>query len=227
MTSLVQITRDPFCRPWKRSRRVLEEARRRKLSITLAVDERSCADCRMQAEAFHPVWFTPPYDSCGPVIEEMVHRAREPMVLAVSDDEEPSQRLWAFAQRPPMRMNWTVRLITPTPDGRLYMRGTEIQIRLMYLPEWHWIGGISGYDEHGKNVGASQLVMWHFATFAPREVREAKLRAYQEGAKQDSTTPESQGHAEWKDYGERHFWEDRPDMIVPMPADLKVQYPKA
>jgi hypothetical protein len=225
VTALVQITRDPFCHDWKRTSRVLTEARRRNFSVILAVDQRSCLECHKRAMEYDPIWFIPPYNSCGPVIEEIVHKASDPMVLLVSDDEEPSPKLWAFAQRPPIRMNWTVRMLTPIPDGRLYPPGEEIQIRLIHTPTWHWVGGISGYDDHGGNVGASQLVLWHFATFAPREFRESKLQNYQDGAKQDFTTPTELSQTDWATYGERHGWEDRPDMIVPMPDDLKAQYP--
>jgi hypothetical protein len=213
------LTRDPFCHPWKRTARVLAEARRRRFSITLAVDERSCADCCERAKEYEPIWFTPPHDYCEPVMDEMVHRSKEPMALLVSDDEEPSARLWLFAQQPPVRMSWTVRLITPTPNGRLYKPGMEVQLRLIHTPSWHWVGDIGGHDEHGGRVGASQLVLWHFATFAPREFRDRKFDGYRAGNALSET--------DWEIYARRHNYEDWPDQVVAMPKDLKAQYPPA
>jgi len=221
------VTRDPFCHPWKRAERVMDEAIRRNFEVVIGLDERSCQDCLQemfgQPVSIYP--FTPPYDSCGPVLDEMVHKANDPTVLLVSDDEEPSPGLWDFATKPTIPdLSWTVRMLTPVPDGRLYELGTEIQIRVIAKDYWRWIGGISGYDEHAGRVGASQKILWHYALHASRDLREKKIPAYRLGSLQDPLTPE-QWDKDWHTFTARHYWEDNPDAIVPMPADLAAQLP--
>lgn len=211
------ITRDPFCHPWKRARRVIDEALRRRFPIVLAVDERSCYGCKFAAEiqeAERVLWFTPTRDSCDEMLNTVVQATSTDYCLMVADDEEPSPALWDFAAKPLIPASYAVKVLTPTPDGRLYTLGTEIQIRLVERKQWRWIGGIDGHDDPSARAAiAHHLILWHYATFAPREFREAKLLRYIEyGA-----TPE---------YGERHFWEDRYDAIVEIPEDLKRQLPK-
>lgn len=213
--SLTMITRDPFCKPWKRTERVIAEAKRREWETIIALDIRSCDDCCYKLGTLTPskivVW-KPTRDSCDEMIDSIVRQATGEMVLMLADDEEPSRSLWDF--QPPALANYAVKLVTPTPDGRVYALGTELQCRLVDPRTWKWVGGVAGFDDvGGKGVLADHLVMWHFATFAPREVREAKLANYKTLGADDH-------------FGERHIYERRPDAIIPMTAKLKAEYPR-
>lgn len=210
--SLTMITRDPFCKPWKRSARVLGEAIRRGWEVVVAMDSRSCEGCRTAMPGVSYTW-TPTRDSCDEQYDAIVRRTHGSLVLMVADDEEPSPSLWDFAEHPPALANYAVKLVTPTPDGRVYTLGTEIQARLVNPKTWRWVGGIAGTDEiRGAAYFAGDLILWHFATCAPRDVREAKLANYKTLGADDH-------------YGERHIYERRPDAIIPMSKALRAQFP--
>ena len=219
--TLATVTRDPFCHPWKRADRYLTEAANRGWDIVVGLDRRTCEPCMRQlllilskAPRAQVLRFLPVQESCDEMLEEVVHTTRSKRVLLVSDDEEPSPALWALAQKPPIEANWAIQMVCPLPDLRLYAPGTEIQMRLLNPKTWHWVGGLGGYDDNGGNAASAiHAILWHFACWAPRDYREAKMISYQKlGA-----TPE---------YGRRHFWEEHQDETVPMTPALRAQFPE-
>lgn len=216
---MTMITRDPFA-PWKRAERTLLEAQRRGIRTTVALDERSTVHDRQRiAElADESYTFLPPDDTCATQINPVVQRNGSWRVLMVADDEEPSPDLWDFFQKAPMPLCYSVLILTPTPDGRIYNNGKEIQIRIVNPRIWQWRGGFDGHDVINGNVNAPSVatsyILWHFATFAPKEHMRRKQEAY---AKMG--TPE--------EYFTRHNWYDNPQDIIPMTSRQRSQYPSA
>jgi hypothetical protein len=207
------ITRDPLCLPWKRTARTIMEATRRRWEVVVALDQRSCDPCKRGISADRILRFTPTRDSCDEMYDAIVRATTRPMVLMVADDEEPSPSLWDFAEYAPTGYCYAITLLTPTPDGRVYLPGTEVQCRLVDPTIWKWVGGIDGHDDvQDKGVVAEEFIMWHFATLAPREVRERKLATYKTLGADDR-------------FGDRHIWERHPDATRPMSADLLAEYP--
>lgn len=218
--TVTMITRDPFCQPWKRADRTLAEAKRRGWPLSLALDARSCQSClfRMQGEYGIGVVFNPERDSCDMMLNEVVQAATTRHCLMLADDEEPSPALWDFAAQVRLPISYSLPLYTPLPDGRLYLLGKEIQFRLVERAGWKWQGKIDGWDEVKHPAYNNNLVLWHYACFAPREYREAKLARY---AAQNQYVD-----GDWAKFGERHFYEDHPEAIVPMPPELVGMLPR-
>lgn len=216
---LTIITRDPFL-PWKRTERVLVEAQRRGFHTTVALDERSSVHDRHRIFelADEHYLFTPPDDTCATQLNEVVKRNGSWRVLMVADDEEPSADLWDFAQKTPMPLCYAVLMLTPTPDGRIYNNGKEVQIRIVNPKIWEWRGGFDGSDVINGNINspsvATSYILWHYATFAPEEHMRAKQEAY---AKMG--TPE--------EYFTRHDWRGHPEGIIPMTVQQRRQFPSA
>lgn len=205
------ITRDPFCKSWKRTERVINEAARRGFELVVALDERSCDDCKARDPLDQFIRFTPERDSCDPMLNAVVQAAKADMVLLVSDDEEPSPALWDFAQRPPFKGSYVVRLVTPV-GAQVYEPGFEMQMRLLHRPGWKWVGGIDGHDD-AKRPASVPFILWHYATAAPRAVREAKLANYMTlGADLN--------------FGKRHLWEGHPEGLRPMTEYERKQFPR-
>ena len=213
-TTLTMITRDPFCHPWKRARAVLDEVARRGWPTSLAVDERSCLSCkRMMTQYGDPLFFTPAYDSCDGMMNEVVERATTRHCLMISDDEEPSAGVWKLAARPGP-FSYAFRLLCPLPNGRLYTPGTEIQMRLVERDGWRLVGGIDGWDDTKRPASSSEII-WHFACFAPRAFRDAKFEGYARATGRPAN--------EWEI---RHNWEDHLELSERMTPELVAQMPR-
>ena len=206
-TTLYQITRDPF-KPWKTSKRVLREGRKRGFWVVVAVDDRTSPDdiARLEGLADEVI----PFASEGHAEGAFNLCTSGEFVLRIDDDEVPSENLWRFAASPPFEARYGIPVI-PVINGRVYSLDVGIQERLFARRGWKWTGGFEGRSE-----GARQLVMesnpgiviWHYHLLAPREEREAKAAGY---ALLDPKT----------DHRRRVIWEEHPEALGPLPEGLE------
>lgn len=205
--------------PWKRTTRVLEEARRRGWQTVVAVDTKSTDGTKGVVAPLVDILLD--YDSITPTpaeaIDSTVHAATTKWVLLVSDDEEPSPDLWKLCERPWTEACYGVQMLTPLPGHRVYEVGTEYQIRLIRRDLWRWVGDFAGDDEVKDNKRIqTNFILWHFATYAPRSFREEKMRRYK-------TLPTV---GDWDEYAKRHYWEENPTAARPMTPREISQFPE-
>lgn len=204
--------------PWKRTRRVLTEARRRRFEVAVAVDTRSARGHREAIAAVADIVldYHAPDDWCEAALDPLLELCTRSWVLWVSDDEEPGPALWRLAERPALRVAYRVRLVCPIDDERIYRLGTEAQVRLFPRDALRWPGR---WDEPPViSVPLIELpttVLWHYSVAAPREYREEKERRYVRMALARGRT--------WD--GERFLWEDHPEAIGPLIPELRAQLP--
>src|SRR2546425_2271529 len=128
---MLTITRDSLL-PWKRTLRIMQEARKREFEIIVAIDTRTKDATRKTVFPYADQIID--YKNTGNfaegVFNQAFSQAKTPMIFVVSDDEEPSTRLWDFAQNPPQEAVYGIKLVSPRPGKLWYKPGTELQCRL-------------------------------------------------------------------------------------------------
>jgi hypothetical protein len=213
LTSLFQITRDPFL-GWKHTERVLREARGRGLETVVAMDDRTSKPDHDRLASLADLvipWTSPGH--CEPAYE-FVQRCSSEFVLMIADDEEPSPLLWEFSLKVPFTARFGFPVI-PIVGDKMYRPDIGIQERLIPREGWRWTGGFEGksespYPQVGINPNPG-VIVWHYDLEAPREERESKARRY------STFSP--------GEHRSRLIYEEHPDGLVPIPSHLRAHLP--
>ena len=186
-TSLVQVVRDPL-HPWKTSLDVFRRARQMGMEVVVALDSRSEKGSR---EAVKEVARVIEFDSedCWPEaqLNSVLDAANREWAFLVSDDEMPSDALWAFATKPPALLDkkgqhylWRPRMLAPLPDWSAHYRPLDTyQPRYFPRESIRWPGGFDEMPKSPLEEIDFDLVLWHFTLWSPREHREQKVEQHE------------------------------------------------
>lgn len=205
-------------KPWKRLQRWGPELKDRGFEWIVAIDTRTKDGTRnfVFPYADKILDYRTKINYGDGALNDMASAATGEMCFILSDDEEPSEKLWEFAANPTELAAYTVKLVAPMPDMRhWYKPGTELQSRIFRKEGWKWVGA---YD--GRGVGdmpsyvKPDLILWHTAIWAPYKVRVAKTRDYIQMMGAD------QG------YIPRQIYEGNEKEIEPLPPEWLEQLPK-
>ena len=221
MTAILSITRDPF-RSWKTTERLLTEAKERGFPVHVVLDENSVDVPRDRARLIALGAAVSTFRSRG-FCESALESAEiaDPWTLWVSDDEMPSRGLWRFAASPPAKRVFRIQLVPVLPDGALYRAQMDVQPRLfptgsLHVREDRFEGGLR---LDAPEYFAPQLVLWHYAAWAPRAEREAKVARYVEMER-------ARGLPGYADLTHAlYLWEDHPELRIRSDPDLAKQLP--
>jgi len=171
--------------PWKKTERILSTAKGLGMETVVAMDQRSTdhtAEVLANLIDTHvPFHNDKPY--CEEILNDLIEAARSEWCFLVSDDEWPSDELWAFttkAQRKPQRI-YRPHLIATLPDGRRYRPLDTRQPRVFLAGSIRWpTGGIDILPVRALPEEDIDPILWHYNLHAPRAFREAKAAAHEE-----------------------------------------------
>jgi glycosyl transferase family 2 len=175
------VTRDGL-KPWKRLERLAPKIKELGLEWIVAIDSRTKDGTRkfVFPYASRILDYRTKINYGDGALNNMAGAATGDMCAIISDDEEPSPRLWEFIASPTEKAAYAVKLVAPMPNLHdWYKPGTELQCRIFRREGWKWIGA---YD--GRSVGAMpsyvkpDLILWHYAIHAPYKYRLQKTRDY-------------------------------------------------
>lgn len=214
-TGVAIVSRDPL-RSWKRTERVMVEAKRRGLEVGLALDPRDSEGSeRLQSMADLFMWHEP-YDDAyvEPAIGELADAMASDVIIRVDDDEEPSQTLWEDLPTLGGGTAYTIPIICEL-NGRLYVRGMEKQVRIFPRGAFHFAGGIDSEMVVDSPLEERPLsFLWHYSLYAPREWRESKRR--------DLIALGVPAH-----FCTRFMWEENLSYFEDMPVGMEEELPLA
>lgn len=216
-TTLFCITRSPF-EPWKRTGRMLAEAKSHGYLTLVCLDDRSSDEDRERMRTLADKVIHWSSDGYCEKAYQFVGEVPTKFVMFVSDDELPSPALWMVGRKPPAEARWGIPVI-PILGDRYDPKLIGHQERLSATKGWSWVGGFEGYSEGARqaifdpNPG---IIVWHYILEAPRKEREEKAARYQ------SIAPSAHNS-----HARRVLYEERPQDIVPLPDQLRRFLPNA
>lgn len=211
-TTVFCITRDPFA-SWKRTGRMLAEAKSYGLETLVCLDDRSSDLDRARITPLADQMVLWESDGYCEKAYRYVEEVRTPFFLIVSDDELPSEGLWRFAQDPPARARFGIPVI-PVLGERYDRPMLGLQERLCATDGWRWVGGFEGHSEGAPqaylSANTTGAVVWHYLLEAPlaeRQEKAARYTGFSEGPSRAHTA--------------RVLYEERMSDLVPLPEQLR------
>lgn len=178
-TTVFTITVDPF-KKWKKTGRMLAEAKAQGFLTLVCLDDRTSAEDRTKIASLADRVIDWTSEGFCEKAYQYVGEVPTKNVLLISDDELPSPMLWTIAKDPPAEARWGIPVI-PVVGQRYDRSRVGFQERLFATKGWQWVGGYEGHSEGAPmaifqpNPGA---VVWHYLLEAPREEREEKAKRY-------------------------------------------------
>lgn len=209
------VSRAPLL-PWKRTGRVIAEAKRRGFEVGLALDPRdSEGSDALQRSADIFQWHDPYEDAyVEPAIGDLADAMSSEVIIRIDDDEEPSRTLWDDLPTFGGGTAYTIPIIAEL-DGRLYVRGMEKQVRIFPRGALHYAGGIDSEMIVDCPIEERPLdFLWHYSLYAPRAWREAK--------RDDLVRMGTPEH-----FATRFLWEDNLSYFEDMPPGMSEELPVA
>lgn len=228
-TSLVMVTRDPS-EEWKPALRVLSEARHRGFEVVVAVDSRSSDEDKSLVKQVAHRFVDFKNEDCWPEsgLNVALDAGSRDWAFIVSDDEEPSERLWQFASVEPKLKDpkgrhylWRCRMIAPLPDWSAHYTTLDThQPRYFPRESIRWPGGFDELPVSPLTEVDFNLVLWHYTLWSPRAYREQKVKDH------EAAWNASWDKHEWPFPGRASYlYEDHPEAYASL-AQWEGQRPK-
>jgi hypothetical protein len=214
------ITVDPF-KSWKRTARMLGEAKAHGYRTLVCLDDRTSEEDRAKIATLADQLIDWESDGFCEKAYQFVAEVQTPNVLLISDDELPSPALWEFAKDPPHEARWGIPVI-PLIRDRYDPKMIGFQERVFATKGWRWIGGYEGHSEGAIQAYLNPnpgVIVWHYLLEAPLAERQEKAGRY---AGFTGVAPTMH-----TDHAQRVLYEERIADLQPLPEQLRRFLPKS
>ena len=203
--------------PWKRTLDICREAKRRKMEVCVALDDRTTDDTGKHVAPYVDRLLRVKNDTsyCEAVMNQLSDSTTGEWTFWLCDDEYPSDALWDFVasvHRLP-HLIYRPRIVAPVPDWSGHYKPDEtLQPRIFPKDTMRWReGGMDILPMRSLPERDIPQVLWHFTLWSPRPWREAKA------AYNDSEWMKSWAHHPFPPSSSKaYLWEDHRDQVTPL-----------